>query len=365
MTMNQMNVRLVIVLLICVSFPCLGWNPSTIGRNTKVVSLQSNLRMSAQDGVENNKNNNDIVNDIVNDDDKSGVLQVTVVGGTGFVGSRVCQILTAQGASVRSISKSGTVPKWCRNDDWSSKVTWSAVDLLNATPSAMDEAMGDQPDAVVSCVGVIGTDPDFLKQGNGDANVAAFESAKRVGAKRAAFISVSSELLACREDFLPEFMGSYFDGKEAAEIAAADAVGPDSLTILKPTFVYGGNSFGINPPRVTSEYGSIIDQLLSLPPIQICADLLPGMVKVALRPPVSVDALAGACAAAAMGTLAPDSDGGPLILDGTKAINAVMKTPPSTGLVDAIVREFNWIMDTSGKVANWMGARLKEQAMSK
>ena len=79
---------------------------------------------------------------------------------------------------------------------------------------------------------------------------------------------------------------------------------------------------------------------------------------------MSVDALAGACAAAAMGTLAPPADG-PLALDGTKAINTVMKVPPSTGLTDAIVREFNWIMDTSGKVANWMGARLKEQAMSK
>ncbi|KAI2501425.1 NAD(P)H-binding protein [Fragilaria crotonensis] len=295
------------------------------------------MQMSSETGFVNSDANNS----------KGGVLQVTVVGGTGFVGSRVCQILTAQGVSVRSISKSGTVPKWCRDEEWSSQVTWSAVDLLDATPSAIDEAMGNQPDAVVSCVGVIGTDPEVLKKGNGDANVAAFESAKRLGAKRAAFISVSSELLACREDFLPEFMGSYFDGKEAAEKAAADAVGPDSLTILKPTFVYGGNSFGINPPRVTSDYGAIIDQLLSLPPIQICADLLPGMVKVALRPPVSVDTLAGACAAAATGTLVPPDGGtGPLTLDGTKAINAVMKVPPSTGLTDAIVKEFNWIMDT-------------------
>ena len=308
-----------------------------------------------------------------NDDMKNNAapqpLQVTVVGGTGFVGSRVCQFLTEQGASVRSISKSGTVPKWCQNEDWTSKVTWSAVDLLDATPSAIDEAMGENRDAVVSCVGVIGTDPDILKQGNGNANVAAFESAKRMGAKRAAFISVSSELLACREDFLPEFMGSYFDGKEAAEIAAANAVGQGSLTILKPTFVYGGNSFGINPPRVTKDYGSMIDQLLSFPPIQICADLVPGMIKVALRPPVSVEALAGACAAAALGTLQQqqrNGDGdGPLTLDGTKAINAAMNVPPSTGLVDAIVWEATLIMDTSSKVANWMGARLKEQAMSK
>ena len=361
--MKHLNVRLIAgsvsVLFFC---PCLGWQPSMIGRNcNSKVSIATQLPMSSIDTAEEPDNNSRF----------EGVRQVTVVGGTGFVGSRVCQILAEQGVTVRSISKSGTVPKWCRDADWTNQVTWSAVDLLNSTPEAVDAAMGETPDAVVSCVGVIGTDPEILKQGNGDANVAAFESAKRRGAKRAAFISVSSELLACREDFLPEFMGSYFDGKEAAELAAADAVGPDAVTILKPTFVYGGNSFGINPPRVTADYGAIIDQLLSLPPIQICADLLPGMVKVALRPPVFVETLAGACAAAALGTLQPQTQrefegvGGPLLLDGTKAINAAMNVPPSTGLTDAIVREVTWIVDTSGKVANWMGARLKEQAMSK
>ena len=180
------HVRLVIVLCVCISIPCLGWQPSITGRisNKAAALIETHLMMSAS--------SSSIETSL---DKVKNALQVTVVGGTGFVGSRVCQILAAQGASVRSISKSGTVPKWCRDEEWTSTVTWLAVDLLDATPSAIDEAMGDNVDAVVSCVGVIGTDPEILKKGNGDVNVAAFESAKRRGAKRAAFISVSNRSL--------------------------------------------------------------------------------------------------------------------------------------------------------------------------
>ena len=49
--------------------------------------------------------------------------------------------------------------------------------------------------------------------------------------------------------------------------------------------------------------GRGFEQLLSLPPVQIWADLLPGMVKNALRAPVPVEALTGTCVAAAMGML--------------------------------------------------------------
>ena len=335
-------VRVWVLLVLGVITPCWAWLQPHLVR-LPVSSLQMSSGSSTNSDVSNTNNN----------------LQVTVVGGTGFVGSRVCQILAEQGASVRSISKSGTVPKWCQDETWTSQVTWTAVDLLEASSATLDDAMG-KPVAVVSCVGVVGTDPEVLKRGNGDANVAAFESAKRVGATRAAFVSVSSELVACREDFLPEFMGAYFEGKDAAEAAAIDAVGSDSLTIIRPTFIYGGDSFGLNPPRVTADYGAMIDQLLSFPPFQILADLLPGLAKIALRPPVSVEAVAGACAAAALGNLP-----GGQTLDGTPAINAATNAPSSTGLTDAIVREVTWMAETSTKVATWVSARLKEQAMTK
>ena len=107
-----------------------------------------------------------------------------------------------KGASVTSVSKSGTIPKWANNEEWTDKVDWKSADLLSSQET-LDSAVGS-PDAVVSCVGVVGTDADELLKGNGDANVAAFNSAKRVGKlQRVAYVSVSSEVDACKENWLP------------------------------------------------------------------------------------------------------------------------------------------------------------------
>jgi len=116
--------------------------------------------------------------------------KVTVIGGTGFVGSRVCQQLVQKGASVTSVSRSGVVPKWCATEDWTRDVTWESVDLSidEGDTGALDKAVGT-PDAIVSCVGVVGTDRDVLCRGNGNCNVVAFASAKRGGTvKRSAFV---------------------------------------------------------------------------------------------------------------------------------------------------------------------------------
>jgi len=274
---------------------------------------------------------------------------VIVAGGSGFVGSRVCKILTITGASVTSLSKSGTAPKWAQDEDWISQVNWKSVDLLNASPSELDSVMG-KPDAVISCVGVIGTDPEILLQGNGQANVNVFESAQRASAKSVAYVSVSSEVSACRENWLPEFFGSYFDGKDMAE-AAATAV-CDDVTIVRPTFIYGGDSFGLLPPRVNTAYGSFIDQLLSFGLIQALADVTPGLIKVALRPPVSAASVAGACVD---GVLNPQSNG-VRILDSAKDINAASGQPPAKGVDEAI----QWTIKTAKEIAGWVQAKAKE-----
>jgi nucleoside-diphosphate-sugar epimerase len=261
-------------------------------------------------------------------------LSVTVFGGTGFAGSRVCKLLIEKGAAVSSISKSGVAPKWSRDEEWPKQVEWKSADLLSTSDDALDAIVGT-PDAVVSCVGVIGTDPSTLLEGNGSANKAAFASAKRGGKlKRVAFISVGSEVDACKESWLPEFFKSYFEGKIVAEKAAIDSVDGDSskVCLVKPTFIYGGDSFGINPPRVNFEYGAGVEELLLLPPFKFLADLTPGLIKVALRPPVCVDSVAAALVRAAL-----DESGAALpTLDGTEAINAYSGQPKSTGLTDAL-----------------------------
>eukprot|EP00581_Thalassiosira_minuscula_P009562 CAMPEP_0183702698 /NCGR_PEP_ID=MMETSP0737-20130205/719_1 /TAXON_ID=385413 /ORGANISM="Thalassiosira miniscula, Strain CCMP1093" /LENGTH=315 /DNA_ID=CAMNT_0025929353 /DNA_START=174 /DNA_END=1121 /DNA_ORIENTATION=- len=274
-------------------------------------------------------------------------LSVTVFGGAGFTGSRVCKFLVNKGATVTSISKSGTSPSWCQGEEWTSKVEWKKADLLSADDASLDAVVGT-PDAVVSCVGVIGTDPDTLVAGNGNANVAAFASAKRGGKlQRAAYVSVGSEVDACKENWLPEFFKSYFAGKIMAEKAAVDAMEGDAkkVCIVKPTFIYGGSDFGLLPPRVNYEYGSGVEELLMLPPFKVLADVTPGLIKVALRPPVCVDSVAAACAIAAL-----DESGADLpTLDGTDAINEYSGQPKSTGLTDAL----EWSKEQAIKFYDW------------
>jgi hypothetical protein len=60
------------------------------------------------------------------------------------------------------------------------------------------------------------------------------------------YVSVSSEVDACKENWLPEFFKSYFEGKIIAEKAAIDSVGDaKKVCFVKPTSIYGGSDFGL------------------------------------------------------------------------------------------------------------------------
>lgn len=290
-------------------------------------------------------------------------LSVTVFGGGGFTGSRVCKILVDKGATVTSISRTGVPPKWIADEEWTKSVVWKSADVL-ADPASLDQAVGS-PDAVVSCIGVIGTDPAALRRGNGDANIAAFASAKRGGKlRRAAYVSVGSEVDACKEKWLPEFFGGYFDGKQMAEKAALDAMDGDAskVCLIKPTFIYGGADFALIPPRVNNEYGSGVEELLSLPPFKLLAGVTPGLIKVALRPPVSVDSVAAACAKAAL-----DESGFLPVLDGTDQINEYSGQLKATGLTNAlewgkeqVIKFYDWAKVEVPKAIDSVQAKIEE-----
>ena len=48
-------------------------------------------------------------------------------------------------------------------------------------------------------------------------------------------------------------MAGYFAGKKMTEEAIANALLDDSkVCIVKPSFIFGGDAFSVNPPRVTS-----------------------------------------------------------------------------------------------------------------
>ena len=294
-------------------------------------------------------------------------LKVTVLGGSGFVGSRVCKALVAKGAEVTSLSKSGRAPDWASAEPWAGSVRWAAVDLLDA--NAMD-AM-EPCDGLVSCVGVVDPDPAVLTRGNGEANVNAFASAKRAGVKRAVYVSVASEVAACEEKWLPfanDEFAAYFAGKRQAEQAAADAVGGDAtkLCIVKPTFIYGGERFEVPlpgrfvAPRVSAGYGAAVEEVLSIGPLAALADAAPGLVKVALRPPVSVDAVAMACAKAALGELTVGEATRRAVgtLDGTAAIRAAAGEAPPTALSDGLDDALEELGDQTEKLLKWIQAKL-------
>ena len=210
-------------------------------------------------------------------------------------------ILSKAGADVFSVSKSGGGPGGV------------ALDLADPTSAgALAEAL-QGVDAVVSCVGVnpFGGDEAMSRAVNGDANARAAAAAAEAGAKRFVYVSVAS--------IVPEVIGGanlmtgYFEGKKLAESAVADAYAETDSLVVKPSFVYGGDAFSANPPRVTQQYGEVLTKLLGSDFVKGIAKNMPGPIALTLAEPVAVDDVARACAAGALGL----ADG---VADGTDAI---------------------------------------------
>ncbi|KAK3261154.1 hypothetical protein CYMTET_29925 [Cymbomonas tetramitiformis] len=93
----------------------------------------------------------------------------------------------------------------------------------------------------------------------------------------------------------------------------------DNSVIIKPSFIYGGNSFTLTPPRVPAGYGGAIEGLLSSGPFRGLAGVSPGLIALTLAPPVAVDNVALAVIAGAVDDIPAGK------IDGTSAINAVAK----------------------------------------
>ena len=65
-------------------------------------------------------------------------LRVTVLGGNGYVGQRVCEKLVARGCDVTSISKSGKAPS---GGAWTQSVKWVANDLTRGSRQELEAAV--------------------------------------------------------------------------------------------------------------------------------------------------------------------------------------------------------------------------------
>jgi len=216
--------------------------------------------------------------------------KVLVLGGTGFVGKQVVETLRDLGVDTIATSRNG-------------RDGTVALDITESNVASKVEKLASGCTAVISCVGAIGTDNDeAVNAGTG----MAAQGAKAAGVRRFVYITVAPEVKEFAKDI--DFLQGYMKGKTFSREAVLSNFG-DSATLIEPTFIYGGGSFELNPPRVASFYGKFIEGLLSSGPVRAVERILsPGIIKIALEPPVPVEAVASAAVAGALGKADPILD---------------------------------------------------------
>lgn len=210
--------------------------------------------------------------------------KVLVLGGSGFVGSEVCKQLKDLGIDYVATSRDG------RGETKTLDFTNSSLNVANEV-----ESLAKGCTAVISCIGSIGTsDDEVVNAGTGLAAI----GAKAAGVKNFVYISVAPEVRDAANGV--SFLEKYMTGKQFSENTIKTNFA-DGYTLIEPTFIYGGDKFAISPPRVADGYGQIVEGLLSSGPFRAAASISPGIIGVALEPPVKVSAVAGAAVSGALG----------------------------------------------------------------
>ena len=213
--------------------------------------------------------------------------KVLVLGGTGLVGAEVVKQLQRLGVNVVATSRDGR----------DGTVAMDFTRVQNVATNIEELSKGCQ--AVISCVGAIGTEQDALVN---SATGLAAAGAAAAGVDHFVYISVAPEVRDFAKNF--DFLKNYMDGKAFSETSIQTYFGKagKSYTIIEPTFIYGGDEFKVNPPRVATPYGQFVESILSSTPLRAVTSIAPeGFLKIALEPPVSSLAVAGACVAGAFG----------------------------------------------------------------
>ena len=209
--------------------------------------------------------------------------KVLVLGGSGFVGSRIVATLTELGIATIATSRDG-------------RDGTVALNVLDDDVTSTVARLSQGCSAVISCIGAIGTEDD---QAVNAATALAAQGAKQSGVQRFVYITVAPEVKEFAQGI--DFLEGYMAGKSISRQAVLDLFREEAI-FIEPTFIYGGGSFELNPPRVASFYGKFIEGLLSSGPIRsVERALAPGIVKIALEPPVPVEAVANAAVAGALG----------------------------------------------------------------
>lgn len=226
-----------------------------------------------------------------------------LVLGKGFVGTEVCNQLESLGIEFTATTRDG-------------RDGTIALDLISQEkgPTSEIETLAKGYSAVISCIGSIGTPNDEAV--NAATGLAAI-GAKAAGVKNFVYISVAPEVRDAAKGIA--FVEKYMDGKAFSEEAIKSNF-PEGYTLIEPTFIYGGDKFAVNPPRVADGYGKLVEGILSSGPFRFAASVSPGMIGVALEPPVKVKSVARAAIAGAVGVSQPVLDTYDKIKEASKLI---------------------------------------------
>lgn len=171
--------------------------------------------------------------------------KIVVMGGAGYVGSRVSTILAGLGYDVVSVSRSSPTEQAARVKANVGKAI-PAIEYVSL--DAIKDDLGDVMKGaavVISCVGIPPWEKKTARAGNGIANTRIAEAAKAAGVDRYVYVSVAKEFSNGPGKFL---FGEFFAGKAEAEEAAVKNFGEDKVVFVKPGLIDGAPPGEIRPP---------------------------------------------------------------------------------------------------------------------
>jgi nucleoside-diphosphate-sugar epimerase len=227
-------------------------------------------------------------------DFRSLVPRVVVFGGSGFVGTKVCEHASRMGADVVSVSRSGR-PTWLKESTWANNIHWKKGDAFDPG-SFKDLLQGTK--GVVSTLGTFGSN-ELMYKVCGTANMQLMDAAAEAGVDRFSFISVHDYVFPGGWNAKEFLLKGYFQGKRDAE-AHLSRVFPETGVALRPGFIYGNRHAG-GGGTTTIPLGLIgapLAAALKLVPTRSLAGI--PIIGAAFVPPTSVDTVGKAAAHAVL-----------------------------------------------------------------
>jgi hypothetical protein len=235
-------------------------------------------------------------------ENKSNKPKVLVLGGSGFVGQHVTTALRQKNIPFIATRRSDKE----KDDD-----TMITLDVTSetATQQVIDLCTSNQITTIISTIGSIFTENDYQVNAASGQIASALQALRSSSSQEDDNVQQQQKVVVTNFVFIGNSnrirnvcniisnLQEYGKGKEESErliqYAFQGGTGVRHC-IIRPTFIYGGDKFSFNPPRLPTKIGAIIEALLGLYPIQSLCEILPDVLGVALEAPVNVETVATA-----------------------------------------------------------------------